>query len=105
MTDGYDGADVIDASGDHVGKVGQTYVDDAGRPRYVSVKMDGLLPSHRLVPVDDAQLEDDGLHVSYVKDMIKESPSIHAGESLEGDALGKVRDYYANDEVVSQEAD
>ncbi len=102
--DDYDGAQVIDAGGDHIGTVDRTYVDDNETPRFIEVKMGGLLPKHRLVPVDQAEMTDDGLRVPYVKDMIEESPHIGRNDSLEGDTLEGVRSYYASGDGIEDTA-
>ena len=100
----YDGAQVIDAGGDHIGTVDRTYVDDNETPRLIEVKMGGLLSKHRLIPVDQAEMTDDGLRVPYVKDMIEESPHIGRSDSLEGETLERVRSYYASGDGIEDNA-
>lgn len=102
--DDYDGAQVIDASGDHIGTVDRTYVDNNEIPRLIEVKMGGLLPRHRLIPIDQAEMTDDGLRVPYVKDMIEESPHISRSDSLAGDTLERVRSYYASGDGIEDNA-
>jgi len=98
--DDYDGAQVIDAGGDHIGTVDRTYVDNNEIPRIIEVKMGGLLPKHRLIPIDQAEMTHDGLRVPYVKDMIEESPHISRSDSLAGDTLERVRSYYASGDGI-----
>jgi len=100
----YDGAQVVDAGGEHIGTVDRTYVDDNETPRLIEVNMGGLLPKHRLVPVDQAEMTDDGLRVPYVKDMIEESPHIGRSDSLESDTLERVRSYYASGDGIGDTA-
>ncbi|MDQ2741956.1 MAG: PRC-barrel domain-containing protein [Chloroflexota bacterium] len=100
----YDGAQVIDAGGDHIGTVDRTYVDNNETPRLIEVKMGGLLSKHRLIPVDQAEMTDDGIRVPYVKDMIEESPHIGRSDSLEGDTLERVRSYYASGDGIENTA-
>jgi len=102
--DDYDGAQVIDASGEHIGTVDRTYVDKNEIPRLIEVKMGGLLPKHRLVPVDQAETSDQGLRVPYVKDMIEESPHIGRRDSLDGDTLERIRSYYAGGDGIEDAA-
>lgn len=92
----FDGADVVDPSGDKIGTVERTYDDDAGTTRLVELSMGTLFSrDHRLVPVDDAQFVDGDLHVPYGKQFIEDSPdAASAGGTLEGDLLDQVRAYY-----------
>lgn len=94
MTVDYDGDDLIDSAGDKVGTVERTYVDDNGQARFLAVKIGTLMAKHRLVPAEDAQEDEGGVRVSYLRDVIEESPSVDSGDTLEGDALDEVRGYY-----------
>ncbi len=100
----YDGAQVVDAGGEHIGTVDRTYVDDNETPRLIEVNMGGLLPKHRLVPIDQAEMTDDGLRVPYVKDMIEESPHVGRSDSLKSDTLERVRSYYASGDGIEDTA-
>jgi uncharacterized protein YrrD len=100
----YDGAHVIDGSGENIGTVEQTYVGGDGAVQFVEVKIGTLLPKHRMVPADAADLQDDGLHVSYDKQVILSSPDVaKVDHVLDGDALGTVRDYYAGAPMTASE--
>ena len=95
MVQDYDGATVVDATGEEIGTVARSYVDDAGRVRMVSVKLGRLFAKHRLVPVDAAGHEDDRLRIPCTKQMVEDSPDVKVEETLEGEALARVRAYYA----------
>ena len=95
MVQDYDGLTVVDATGEKIGTVERSYVDDAGRVRMVSVKLGRLFAKHRLVPVDDVEPDDDRLHVRYPKEMIEDAPDVDAQETLEDEAVARVRAYYA----------
>src|SRR5437016_2111473 len=95
MIEDYDGLDLLDSAGEKVGSVEHTYVDGDSNIQFVSVRTGALLPKHHVVPVDQAESTDDGLKVPYTKDMIEESPSLDAGDSLESDAIQQIRTYYA----------
>lgn len=105
MTD-YDGADVIDADGNTIGTVEDTYVDQNGAPRYVEVKMGSLLAKHRLVPLDQASLQGNGLHVPYSKSMIEDSPDASdADGSVGAGLLDSVEAFYAGSDSSNSSDD
>lgn len=92
----YDGADVYGTDGDKIGSVDHTYVDDRGVPRYVGITMGGLFRKHRLVPVDGAQTNQDGLQVPFTKDTVANSPDASDLEgTIPADLLDSVSAYYA----------
>ena len=95
MVQDYDGAAVVDATGERIGTVERSYVDDGGTVRVIAVKLGRLFAKHRLVPIDDAKREDDAIRVPYTKEMVQDSPDVDADEDLEGEALARVRAYYA----------
>lgn len=92
----FDGTDVIDADGDQIGTVERTFDDDAGTARFVEVSMGSLFTKkHRLVPVDEASLTDEGLKVPYSKQIIADSPDASTlNDTLTGDLLDQVTSYY-----------
>ncbi len=95
MTDDFNGSDVIDSGGNHIGTVERTYVDEDGHAGVLGVKLGTILAKHRLVPADSMTPSDDGIHLPWSKDVIESSPSINSGDTLEGDDLDSVRQYYA----------
>jgi len=93
----YDGAHVIDSDGENIGTVERTFAGDTGDVQYVEVKMGSLFAKHRMVPAGDADLQNDGLHVPYGKGVILSSPDVSRVEdTLDGEVLETVRDYYTN---------
>jgi hypothetical protein len=96
MIEDYDGADLLDATGERIGTVERSYVDDGGTVRFVEVKMGGLRAKHRLVPADRLERTDDALRAPFGKDVVEASPDASAaGDTLEGRTLDEVRSYYA----------
>lgn len=95
----FNGADVIDNNGDKIGTVERTYDDAEGTPRFVEVTMGSLFSKEqRLVPVDSAELTDEGLQVPFSKGVIEDSPDASsAGDTLEGGFLESVRTFYRGD--------
>lgn len=105
MIEDFDGADVIDASGEKIGTVERSYVDDQGSIQLVEVKMGGFLAKHRLVPLDAVGRTDQGLTVPYARDVVEGSPDASsAGDTLEGALLDEVRAYYAGGTAVAPPA-
>lgn len=104
MTDDYDGVEVIDGAGEHIGKVERTFVDDSNAPRFVEVKFGTLLPKHRLIPSSVADLTDDGeLQVPYTKDVIEASPDAPKSDTLEPADLDEITAYYRSDDESQSE--
>ncbi len=95
MVQDYDGDTVIDATGEEIGTVEQSYVDDAGHVCVVKVKLGRLFAKHRLVPVDDVEPHDGRLRVRYRKQTIEDAPDVDAKDDVVGETLARVRAYYA----------
>ena len=95
MVQDYNGAAVVDATGEEIGTVERSYLDDAGTVRVVRVKMGRLFAKHRLVPMDAARREADRLSIPYTKQMVEDSPDVDADDTLEHEGLERVRTYYA----------
>lgn len=97
MKPSYDGAALLDDTGEQIGTVSRTYVDDNDTPRFLDVKIGSIIGRHHLVPADGADVTPDGVRIPYVKDVIEESPAVSGDDTLEGDELSRVREYYAQD--------
>ena len=95
MVQDYDGTAVVDATGEKIGTVERSYVDDSGAVRVVRLKIGMLRAKHRLVPVDEVQPEEDTLRVPYTKQVVEESPDVDVDDDLEGETLERVRAYYS----------
>jgi uncharacterized protein (TIGR02271 family) len=71
------GTQVLGRDGSTIGSVGQVYVDDTtGAPSFVTVKTGLFGTKESFVPLQDANLENDGLRVPYDKGLVKEAPSV-----------------------------
>lgn len=93
--DDYDGKDVIDPEGSPIGTVERTFADERGIAHFVEVRTGKLFVKHRLIPIDEPDVSDGRLRVSYRKDMIERSPdAATTGDTLEGETLESVRAYY-----------
>jgi hypothetical protein len=73
------GNEVIDADGEHIGRLQTTYFDEeTGAPEWALVSYGSIRPSLRFVPVRNARLEPDGIHLDVSEDLMHEAPKIDA---------------------------
>ncbi len=81
---GLSGHDVLDNSGQKVGKVADVLFDEAsGEPRWVLVDLGRILHHKTAVPLEEAYLSDGGdLVISFPKDDVKQAPHIDANTVL-----------------------
>jgi uncharacterized protein (TIGR02271 family) len=71
------GHHVYDAEGIKIGTAGKIYHSDAtGEPEWVTVKTGTFGSKESFVPLNDAQADDKGLHVSARKDTVQGAPRI-----------------------------
>ncbi len=95
MIEDYDGSEVLDRDGAHIGTVERSYIDDQGSVQFIEVKMAGLRARHRLIPVDDAAQMDSALKVPFGKDIVEASPNVsYLGDTVEEETLIEIRAYY-----------
>jgi uncharacterized protein (TIGR02271 family) len=86
---------VIDANGNKVGKVSTIYLDNEnGLPEWAAVKS-GVFGNHEtLVPLAEAQAENDALSVPYSKDAIKNAPHWDPSQELSIEDEKQLFDHY-----------
>ncbi len=78
------GAPVYDDAGEKIGSVEEIFYDnDSGQPRWIGIGTGFLGTKRVLVPLESAQLDDDGLRVPYEKSLVKDSPDIDSDEISE----------------------
>ena len=71
------GQTAFDVDGNEVGEVEYCYLDlDTDLPEWVAVKTGKLMGRSRLVPLMDATMTDEGLHLAFGKDQIKRAPEL-----------------------------
>ncbi len=81
--DRLNGQDVRDPAGSTIGSVSGVYLDDAtGVPEWVTVRTGLFGTKETFVPVRDAHLTEDGLHVPIAKDVVTDAPRMDPGEHL-----------------------
>jgi sporulation protein YlmC with PRC-barrel domain len=77
------GADLLDASGHKVGKIGQIYVNGTtGEPGWATVNTGIHGVSETFVPLAQADRAGNAVRVPYEKSTIKDAPNILVGEGL-----------------------
>lgn len=78
------GAPVYDAAGEKIGEVEEIFYDtDSNQPEWVGIGAGFFGTKRVLVPLESAELRDDGLYVPYEKDFVKDSPDIDSDEISE----------------------
>jgi uncharacterized protein (TIGR02271 family) len=93
------GAVVYGAEGEKIGKASQVYLDDAtGEPDWVTVSTGLFSGKDSFVPLRDARLSGEELHVPYSKDQVKDAPRVSADEHLDIDQEAELYRYYNLDQ-------
>lgn len=88
-------ATVYDRDGDKVGSVGNLYTDDdSGRPSWVSVNTGLFGMNETFVPLREARISGDEIHVPYEKSYIKDAPNVAADEHLDEPEERRLYEYY-----------
>jgi len=89
------GGTAYTSDGDKIGSIGQVYLDNAsGEPAWVTVKT-GLFGSNEsFVPLEQAELTEDGVRVPYDKDRVKGAPNIETDRELSEQEEDQLYTYY-----------
>jgi uncharacterized protein (TIGR02271 family) len=86
---------VVNASGDKIGGVGQIYLDDAsGQPNWVTVKTGLFGTSESFVPLADASISGNDIVVNYDKDTVKNAPRVDPDGHLTPNEEDELYRYY-----------
>ena len=67
---------VFDRDGEVIGKISDVLVDANMKPEWMIVTFGAFLNNDRLVPVFDINATENGLVVSYSKDMVRKAPVV-----------------------------
>ena len=90
----YDG-DVVSASGEKIGSVGQIYLDDqSGEPTFVTANTGLFGMSQSFVPLRGARVENGNVVVDFDKTTVKDAPRIDDDGSLSPDEEDRLYAYY-----------
>lgn len=86
---------VVDMHGSKVGKVGTVYLaDDTRRPAWVTVRTGMFGHKESFVPLQDASIDTDGVHVRVSKDQVDEAPQTDADAELSSEESSELYRYY-----------
>src|SRR3954469_2515149 len=89
------GGTAYSTAGDKIGSIGQVYLDNAsGEPAWVTVKTGFFGSSESFVPLEQAELTDDGVRVPYDKDRVKGAPNIETDRELSEQEEDQLYSYY-----------
>jgi uncharacterized protein (TIGR02271 family) len=89
------GADIYDETGAKIGSASEVYLDDeSGRPEWVTVRTGMFGMKESFVPIQDADLTDDGVRVRVPKDKVKDAPKIDADGHLSPQEEQELYRYY-----------
>jgi sporulation protein YlmC with PRC-barrel domain len=88
--------------GAKLGSIGQVYLDNtSGEPAWVTVKT-GSLGSHEcFVPLDEAELTEDGIRVPYDQERVEGAPDVETDRELTGEDEDQLYAYYGLDAAGS----
>ena len=89
------GGTAYSTDGDKIGSIGTVYLDNSsGEPAWVTVKT-GLFGSNEsFVPLEQAELAQDGIRVPYDKERVKGAPNIETDRELSEQEEDQLYSYY-----------
>ena len=108
-TQSYDdmfGYDVLDADGNKIGDVDGLWIDsDTDRPEYVGIYVSWLLRGKtHIIPLANAQMEDDKIQLPYSEDQIKNAPVFGTDVELTPQQEDEIYQYYGLDRSTASPA-
>lgn len=90
-------ATVYDQDGDKIGGVNQVYTDDQTQePTWVSVNTGFFGTNETLIPLSDARVSGDEIHVPFEKSFVKDAPNVDADHHLDADDERRLYEYYGD---------
>lgn len=100
------GSTVHDGSGAKVGKVEQVYLDDnTDQPEWVTVRTGTFGRRESFVPLESANLDENGLNVPVDKEAISHAPQIEAGQQLSPEREAELYRHYQIDPAHGRSAE
>ena len=86
---------VIDRNGDKIGSVGQVYVHNStNTPSWVTVNTGLFGTKETFIPLNEAELKGEEIHVPYEKDFVKDAPNIDEESELSPEQENELYRYY-----------
>jgi len=96
------GQPVYDSEGEKIGDVEEIFYDQQTRvPEWIGIGTGFFGTKRVLVPVQGAQVSDDGLMVAYSKDKVKDSPDIDEDE-ISSECESELAAYYGTGQTFSR---
>ena len=92
----WQGEVVFDREGRVIGKVSDVLVDTNTKPEWMMVTFGAFLHNDRLVPVFDIEATENGLVVSYSKDMVQKAPVVSV-ENMSDSDEAKLSGYWCTE--------
>ncbi|MCL6422678.1 PRC and DUF2382 domain-containing protein [Brachybacterium sp. JHP9] len=98
-------AEVVDTTGDKIGKVGQVYLtDDTQEPSWVTVNTGFFGTKETFIPLAEARYADGVITVPYEKSFVKDAPNVDEDGSISREEEDELYRYYGvNDSRGSYE--
>lgn len=92
------GYDVVDSNGDKIGDVDGVWVDDATNAlEFVGVKTGFIMGKTHLIPVENAQFQQNSIQVPFSKDQVHGAPTFGTDAELSPDNENEIYSYYGMD--------
>ena len=89
------GYDVIDGSGNKIGKVDNVWVDEATNElEFVGVKTGWFMGKTHVIPVANARMAEGSVEVPFDSDQIKNAPSFSGDDELSPEQEDEIYSYY-----------
>lgn len=89
------GGNVISATGDKIGGIGQIYRDnDSGEPTWVTVKAGLFGSTESFVPLQGSTFDGDNIVVAYDRSLVKDSPRVAADGAITPQEESQLAAYY-----------
>jgi hypothetical protein len=98
------GYNLTDAEGNKLGSVDSVWLNGTtSDPEFVGVKTTPLIGKTHIVPLRDAQIDNDNqtIEVPYTQDQIKGAPAYDPNTVLSQDVQSEIYDYYSQTETAS----
>jgi uncharacterized protein (TIGR02271 family) len=87
--------EVFDPSGDKIGKVGEVYLrEDSKQPAWITVKSGLFNHKETMVPLQGAQMTEQGINVGVTKESINDAPQVGADGRLSEQDSAELYRYY-----------
>jgi uncharacterized protein (TIGR02271 family) len=89
------GLDVVDRSGDKIGKVEEIYLDDAtGQPEWLAIRTGMFGSKQSFVPIQGADSTGDQVRVQWEKAQVKDAPTVDPDGELSQDEEERLYQHY-----------